>query len=131
MYQVQGSTELISQPSITCNPSFILLFMDIKAATKQTCMKPSYYYKQQKGKGRNGGNFKTFIVNTLWREKTFSALNNNHCHQMQQHKGNKQSNHFNTFHETIKLVQEVGNKKDYELLVKAHKNAEPLIFVGN
>ena len=33
MFQVQGSTELISQPSITCLSSLISLFTDIKAVT--------------------------------------------------------------------------------------------------
>jgi hypothetical protein len=33
MLHVQGSTELISHPSITCNSSFSLLFTAIKAVT--------------------------------------------------------------------------------------------------
>lgn len=35
IFQVQGSTEFISQPSITCNSSRILVFTAIKAATAQ------------------------------------------------------------------------------------------------
>lgn len=36
MFQVQGSTELISHPSSTFDASFILFFIAIKAATVQT-----------------------------------------------------------------------------------------------
>lgn len=78
MDQVQGSTELISQPSIALNSSYILLFMDIKAATDNNQTKSLTETKLEMWEARKMKKWQTFIVDTLWREKAISALYKKH-----------------------------------------------------
>lgn len=88
MFQVQGSTELMSQPSRTWFSSFISFFTDIRAAT--ACIVTTFRIKKLENHKKSRGSEKesknkpkvhttTFKINPLWRKKV--KRRTTHCDQ--------------------------------------------------
>lgn len=105
MVQVHGSTEFISQPAITCNSSFILLFIDINAATASYNIKKSKSHKPHCRKWSKKENIlylkkknQTFIVDTLGREKTVRGSNQSHT-EVEEDEQNPKANLYLFYHD--------------------------------
>lgn len=109
MFQVQGSTELTSQPSITRSSSFILFFIDINAATEKSKLEPTYKPTNTCHQTKKlilikkcvYIKWETFKVDTLWRKKIVSVSSSNQKED-ETNKNKNNNNPFHMFHETVK-----------------------------
>jgi hypothetical protein len=116
MFHVQGSTELISHPFITCNSSFILFFTAIRAATASSKndrfstkknisekiiikkkKKKTEQIEKEEEEARSAHVGHTLIVNTLGRKKAVRCISN-HRHPKEEVKEEQPKTPLYTFH---------------------------------